>query len=491
MGGGWRLRSRAGLYILNARSMPDLAPWHAPLLKEEFLAEEAGESFGEYIAREERLFRALEKDVRERGPTGAAAELSRFNADSPNNPANYSRNWNRSFVFPASDPTGGVLLVHGLSDSPYSMRAVAEIFRARGFYVVGLRLPGHGTLPGALLRASWRDWRAAVGMGARYLAREVGPEKPLIVAGYSNGAALLVDYAIGATEGSSDPAPSRLLLLSPALAVRPIAALARVQRLLAVLPGLHKLAWTEILPEYDPYKYNSFPVYAGEQIYGLTAQLRRRIERLAARKRLGEFPGTLVFQSAVDATVPPGNVVDRLLRRLPPNGSELVLFDVNRIARAEPLLRSGHDTFLRALLGDDELPFAVTLVTNTGADTPAVVARTRRAVGGWTERPLHLAWPPGVYSLSHVAVPFPPDDRVYGARGIERGPNPLMLGALELRGERGVFGVSMDQVMRLRHNPFFSYVETRIVELIEDELAGFPGKSTASGLARNSPPTID
>ena len=280
-----------GLYIVNARSMPDLAPWHAPLLKEEFPAEEAGESFGKYIAREGRLFRALEEDVRERGPTRAAAELSRFNADSPNNPANYSRNWNRSFVFPASDPAGGVLLVHGLSDSPYSMRAVAEIFRARGFYVVGLRLPGHGTLPGALLRASWRDWRAAVRMGARYLAREVGPQKPLIMAGYSNGAALLVDYALGASEGSSDPAPSRLLLLSPALAVRPIAALARVQRLLAVLPGLHKLAWTEILPEYDPYKYNSFPVYAGEQIYGLTAQLRRRIERLAARKAPRRIPG--------------------------------------------------------------------------------------------------------------------------------------------------------------------------------------------------------
>ena len=42
-----------------------------------------------------------------------------------------------------------------------------------------------------------------------------------------------------------------------------------------------------------------------------------------------------------------------------------------------------------------------------------------------------------------------------------------MLGALDLRGERGVFGVRMDQVMRLRYNPFFSYVEERIEEMIE------------------------
>ena len=459
-----------GLYILGARAMPDLAPWHAPLLGGEFREEDVGEGFREYVAGEEQLFRALEERVRQRGPSGGAAELSRYNADSPNNPANHSPNWNRSFEFPALDPAGGVLLVHGLSDSPYSTRAAAEIFRAWGFHVVGLRMPGHGTVPGALLRASWRDWRAAVGMGARHLAQEVGPEKPLIMVGYSNGAALLVDYALRVSEGSGDPAPSRLLLLSPALAVRAIAGLARVQRRLAAFPGLEKLAWTAILPEYDPYKYNSFPVYAGEQIHALTTQLRRRIQRLAAAERLGDFPATLVFQSAVDATVPPNNVVERLLRRLPPNGSELVVFDVNRIARAEPFLRSGHDTFVRALVEDDALPFALTMVTNRTPDTETVVARTRATGGRWSERPLDLAWPPGVYSLSHVAVPFPPDDRVYGAREVQRGPSPLMLGALDLRGERGVFGVSMDHIMRLRFNPFFAYVETRIVQMIRAEL---------------------
>ncbi len=177
------------------------------------------------------------------------------------------------------------------------------------------------------------------------------------------------------------------------------------------------------------------------------------------------------WAAALPAETRPRLCPERLLRRLPPNGSELVVFDVNRIARAEPFLRSGHDTFVRALLEDDELPFALTLVTNRTPDTETVVARTRAAGGRWSERPLDLAWPPGVYSLSHVAVPFPPDDRVYGAREVQRGPNPLMLGALELRGARGVFGVSMDQVMRLRFNPFFAYVETRIVELIEDELA--------------------
>jgi alpha-beta hydrolase superfamily lysophospholipase len=50
-----------------------------------------------------------------------------------------------------------VLLLHGLTDSPYSMRALAELFAARGWYVVGLRLPGHGTAPAALTRVTWQD----------------------------------------------------------------------------------------------------------------------------------------------------------------------------------------------------------------------------------------------------------------------------------------------------------------------------------------------
>ncbi len=457
-----------GLYVMQARSMPDLAPWHMPVLEDEFRAEDVGEGFAAYLAREQHLFDLLGEGVRREGPSGPAAALNRFSIDSPNNPANRPRTWNRSFEFRPSEPRGAVLLVHGLSDSPYSTRAVAEVFRARGFHVVGLRMPGHGTLPGALTQATWRDWRAAVRLGVRHLAEESGRDRPLILVGYSNGAALVSDYTIEAIEGSGDPVPSRLLLLSPALAVKPIAALARLQRRLAALPGLEKLGWTNILPEYDPYKYNSFPVYAGEQIYELTSQLAKRIERLVAAQGLGRFPPTLVFQSAVDATVPPSNVVDRLLRKLGANGSEIVLFDVNRIARAEPFLRTGHADFVRSLVEARDLPFVLTLITNAGPETDSVVARTRAArATTWTDTPLGLTWPRGVYSLSHVALPFPPDDPVYGSREVARGPSPLMLGALDLRGERGVFGVGMDQIMRLRHNPFFAYVEIRIAELID------------------------
>ncbi|MEE8521726.1 MAG: alpha/beta hydrolase, partial [Gemmatimonadota bacterium] len=251
----------------------------------------------------------------------------------------------------------------------------------------------------------------------------------------------------------------------------PLAVFASVQRVLSCLPGLEKLAWTAILPEYDPYKYNSFPIQAGEQIHALTTQLARATDRLEARERLADFPPTLVFQSVVDATISPAAVVDRLLSKVPPNGSALVLFDVNRIAQAEPFMRTAHEAFLRLLLEADALPFELTLVTNAARHTGVVVARTRRAGPGvgplWMERELDLVWPDGVYSLSHVAIPFPPDDPVYGARDRARGTSPLNLGALDLRGERGVFGVSMDQIMRLRYNPFFPYLRARLEAMID------------------------
>ena len=81
--------------------------------------------------------------------------------------------------------------------------------------------------------------------------------------------------------------------------------------------------------------------------------------------------------------------------------------------------------------------------------------------------PLDLQWPRGFYSLSHVAVPFPPNDPIYGTW-----PGPprvwgVQLGALEPRGERGLLTLSTGQFNRLRSNPFFPYIEQRLIELSE------------------------
>ena len=62
--------------------------------------------------------------------------------------------------------TAGALLLHGLSDTPYQVRDLARwLCRERGMLVRGLLLPGHGTVPGDLLRVRWAEWARAVRWG--------------------------------------------------------------------------------------------------------------------------------------------------------------------------------------------------------------------------------------------------------------------------------------------------------------------------------------
>jgi hypothetical protein len=69
-----------------------------------------------------------------------------------------------------------------------------------------------------------------------------------------------------------------------------------------------------------------------------------------------------------------------------------------------------------------------------------------------------------VFSLSHVAIPFPTTDPVYGREEIAGLPRTIRLGVLSPRGERAVLSVPSDTLMRLTCNPFFPYLSARIAE---------------------------
>jgi hypothetical protein len=80
---------------------------------------------------------------------------------------------------------------------------------------------------------------------------------------------------------------------------------------------------------------------------------------------------------------------------------------------------------------------------------------------------LGLAFPPAAFSLSHVALPFPVTDALYGS---QPGPGErfgINLGTLTPRGERGVLVVPLDALVRISSNPFYPYIERRITEGID------------------------
>jgi esterase/lipase len=467
---GWALlgalATGAVLYLNAARRGGELAPWHTVVLDGELRAgRTAVADLADYLALETRLFAETRQKL---GTSADGMAFSRFDPSSDTWPGRFGRDWNRTFELgPAAGiaPAGGALLLHGLSDSPYSLRALGEILAARGYYVLGLRSPGHGTAPAALARASRDDWRKAVRLGARAVADRAG-DRPFVIAGYSNGALLAVDYALAARADEELPSPDRLVLLSPALALGRLAAAAPWQRRLAALPGLHELGWVDVLPEYDPWKYNSFPIQAAEQIYELSEEVARGLARIDGRG--GGLPPVLAFQSAVDDTVPVPTALPRLVEVLGGGGgagSELVLFDVNRMAQVEYFLRRDILDLVDSFV-EQAHPFALTVVTNRSADTAEVEARHRAPGGEWVATALGLAWPPAVYSLSHVALPFPPDDPFYGSGEGAGGPFPL--GRLEPRGERAAITVPIQLLMRLRYNPFFAVVEERVLAFLPE-----------------------
>ncbi len=100
-------------------------------------------------------------------------------------------------------------------------------------------------------------------------------------------------------------------------------------------------------------------------------------------------------------------------------------------------------------------------VTRALAARDAELAAARSLSARHERRDLELAWPRTVFSLSHVALPFPPDDPLYGYE--VAGPsNHVQLGNIAIRGENGVLTVPMWALTRQRSNPFHSYVLERI-----------------------------
>lgn len=106
----------------------------------------------------------------------------------------------------AGDDTG-VLVVHGFTGNPQSMRGLAEAFGAAGFTVELPLLPGHGTELAHMLTTDWDDWSTAVDAAYSDLA---GRTERVFVAGLSMGGTLTLWLA------EQHPEVAGLVLVNPA-----------------------------------------------------------------------------------------------------------------------------------------------------------------------------------------------------------------------------------------------------------------------------------
>lgn len=219
-----------------------------------------------------------------------------------------------------------VLLVHGLTDSPYYVATIGDALYARGYNVVSVLLPGHGTRPECLLHIKKEQWRREVRFGLS-LARRLGAK--VSMAGFSTGGALSLD-ALAENFERSDRDPiswGNLLLFSPAIGFNtPEVDLCDIPGVDDVLEAV--MPWkgnNPNAPETNPYRYEKMATEAVCQLVYLTQEndLRRWIiDRDVARRGIGVF----AVESLDDTTVSPQAVV-RFMDDLP-NGArkELIAY---------------------------------------------------------------------------------------------------------------------------------------------------------------------
>jgi esterase/lipase len=145
---------------------------------------------------------------------------------------------------------------------------LAKFFQAQGWRVMGVLLPGHGTVPGDLLDMRWQEWASTVAYATDQLAEEVDE---LYLGGFSAGGMLSLRQSV------RDERVQGLFLFAPALKISFRAKFANLHKLYSRVSPNAK--WVDILPDRDLYKYESFCKNAAAQTYALIADTQAQLRR--------------------------------------------------------------------------------------------------------------------------------------------------------------------------------------------------------------------
>ncbi len=198
-----------------------------------------------------------------------------------------------------------VIMIHGLTDSPWYMRKLGEILYRQGYNVISLLLPGHGTKPEDLTNATNEEWRQEVDRG---LSMAAGFGERISMAGFSTGGALSLD----ALRRYPELKLRKLFLFSPALAINEsnqeqVSLGCQAPWLTTMIKGPYNVPADTV--EDSPYRYNKMAINGVCQLYGVIQD--NKTERAQILDNL-DAAGTAVFavESDADATVSPAVVTD-------------------------------------------------------------------------------------------------------------------------------------------------------------------------------------
>jgi carboxylesterase len=186
----------------------------------------------------------------------------------------------------------GVLLSHGFSGSPASIKPWGEALAAKGYAVEVPRLPGHGTSWQEMNTTCWDDWYAAVG---RALDKLVAENDVVVVGGLSMGGALALRLA---ADRPGDVAGLVLVNAAVTSTNKQLLAVPLLKHVVACMPGIgndvKKLG-------VDEYCYDKTPLRALHSMTRAWRSLRSELPKVTAP--------ILLFRSSVDHVVDPSSAL--------------------------------------------------------------------------------------------------------------------------------------------------------------------------------------
>ncbi len=190
----------------------------------------------------------------------------------------------------------GIVISHGFTGNPASLRPYAEALAARGFRVELPRLPGHGTTVRDMGRTRYEDWRAEIVRARDRLAAECDA---VILSGLSMGGTIVLDLA-----GAEPNAIAGAIAINPALLDRE-GVLAKfaplISRVVPFVPAAAAgLRENDIAkPGIDELAYEWVPTKSANSFI-------ERLPRIRSQLRGCPVP-LLIAYSVQDHSVPPAN----------------------------------------------------------------------------------------------------------------------------------------------------------------------------------------
>ncbi len=160
-----------------------------------------------------------------------------------------------------------ILLIHGLTDSPFHFHDLAWFFYQQGYDVRTLLLPGHGTAPSDLVDIDYRQWQQAADYAINRSSKDYSE---LYLGGFSSGGALILRHLLKHPNNAEQI--KGVLLWSPASkAASSFAWMAK--------PVSWFRSWLSKDADIDFAKYESFATNAGAQVHTLMKLLRKELKQ--------------------------------------------------------------------------------------------------------------------------------------------------------------------------------------------------------------------